>query len=213
VSQSQPISLKSTGLQELGPGLFRWLAPHPAWRSGAAPDSPADWPQGVGSVLYEGAEATVLIDPLLPPGREGFLETLDRRVRRRDRPVSILTTIGFHRRSRDELARRYEASTSRAKKNLPAGVESFPVRGAGETIFWLDEHRALIPGDRILGAPGGGLRVCPQSWLGYLSSRITTAQLRQALRPLLDLPVELVLVSHGEPVLADAKQALVAALS
>ena len=73
----------------------------------------------------------------------------------------MLTTIGFHRRSRDQLAERYGATTSRAKRNLPAGVESFPIRGAGETIFWLAEHRALVPGDRILGAPGGRLRLCP----------------------------------------------------
>ena len=34
------------------------------------------------------------------------------------------------------------------------------------------------------------------------------AELRQALRPLLDLPVELVLASHGEPVLVDGHAAL-----
>ena len=50
--------------------------------------------------------------------------------------------------------------------------------------------------------PGGGLRVCPQPWLGYLPGGLTVAELRDRLRPLLDLPVELVLVSHGEPVLA-----------
>ena len=51
--------------------------------------------------------------------------------------------------------RRYGASTSRAKRHLPAGVQSIPLRGAGETMFWLPEHGTLIPGDRILGAPGG----------------------------------------------------------
>lgn len=134
-------------------------------------------------------------------------------MRAHDQPVSILTTIGFHRRDRDSLARRYEASTSRANKNLPAGVESFPVRRAGETIFWLPEHRALVPGDRIIGSPGGGLRVSPQSWLRYLSNPLTIAQLKQALSPLLELPVERVLVSHGEPVLADGRRALAAALA
>jgi len=34
------------------------------------------------------------------------------------------------------------------------------------------------------------------------------AELREALRPALDLPVELVLPSHGAPVLTGAKQAL-----
>jgi hypothetical protein len=200
-------------VQQIRPGLFRWAAPHPEWSPGASPGSTADWPQEVGSVLYEGPDATVLIDPLLPLDREGFLQELDQRVRKHDRPVSILTTIGFHRRDRNELARRYEASTSRAKKNLPAGVQSFPVRRAGETIFWLPEHRALVPGDRLIGSPGGGLRVCPQSWLRYLPNPLTIAQLKQALGPLLELPVERVLVSHGEPVLAYGRRALSAALA
>ncbi|MEK6252539.1 MAG: hypothetical protein AABM43_11450 [Actinomycetota bacterium] len=200
-------------LSEICPGLFRWTARHPEWRPGAAPGSSGDWPEEVGCVLYEAPDTTVLIDPLLPPDREGSLRALDQRLHGRGRPVSILTTIGFHRRDGDELARRYGATTSRAKKNLPAGVESFPVRRAGETIFWLPEHRALVPGDRIISAPGGGLQVCPQSWLRYLSDPVTIAQLKQALGPLLELPVERVLVSHGKPVLADARRALAAALA
>jgi hypothetical protein len=41
---------------------------------------------------------------------------------------------------------------------------------------------------------------------------MTVEELRDALRPLLDLPVELVLVSHGEPVLAQGRDALAEAL-
>jgi hypothetical protein len=37
-------------------------------------------------------------------------------------------------------------------------------------------------------------------------------KLAASLRPLLELPVERVLVSHGEPVLQDGSQALAAAL-
>jgi hypothetical protein len=201
-----------TSLRQLAPRLWRWTAPHPGWRAGAAPESPADWPPEVGCVLCELPDATVLIDPMLPPEREPFLGELDRRVRRREAPVTVLTTIGFHRRSRDELARRYGATTSRARRVLPAGVEALPIRGAGETMFWLPRQRALIPGDRILGA-GGGLRLCPESWLRYLSSGLTLSGLRELLRPLLELPIERVVVSHGEPVLADGQAALAAALA
>ncbi|MGH2980480.1 MAG: hypothetical protein ACRDKV_00355 [Solirubrobacterales bacterium] len=201
-----------TELKEIRPGLYRWTAAHPEWSPGAAAGSPADWPQEVGCVLVEGPEATVLIDPLLPADRDSFLDMLDERVQGRGLPVSVLTTIGFHRRDRDQLVRRYEASTSRAKRNLPAGVESLPVRHAGETMFWLAEHRTLVSGDRIIGAPGGGLQLCPESWLGYLPHRMTAAGLRRALRPLLELPVERVLVSHGEPVLSDGRSAIAAAL-
>ncbi len=82
------------------------------------------------------------------------------------------------------------------------------VQGAGETIFWLPEPRTLIPGDRILGAGGGGLRLCPDSWLRSLKTPITQAELKPRLRPLLELPVQRVLVSHGEPILRDGASAL-----
>ena len=102
---------------------------------------------------------------------------------------------------------------SRKSRSQLAAICSRSVRGAGETIFWLPEHRALIPGDRILGAPGGGVRLCPESWLRYLSSNITRAELRTRLWPLLDLPVERVLCSHGNPVLRNGGEALHDALA
>jgi hypothetical protein len=196
-----------TAPREIRPGLWRWTAPHPAWQP-APPETPGDWPREVGSVLVEADEAMVLIDPLLPPDPDPFLAELDRRVQARRLPVAVLTTLAFHRRSGDLLAERYGASTSRARRSLPVGVEPFPIRGAGETMFWLAQHRALVPGDRILGAPGGGLRLCPESWLRYLRSGITLTELRALLRPLLELPIEIVLVSHGGPMLGGGRQAL-----
>ena len=71
-----------------------------------------------------------------------------------------------------------------------------------ETTYWLPAHGALVFGDVVLGA-AGGVRLCPESWLDG-----TLAQLKEELRPLLDLPVERLLVSHGEPVLADGRAAL-----
>lgn len=84
---------------------------------------------------------------------------------------------------------------------------------AGETMVWLPGPRALVPGDRLLGDGKGGLRLCPPGWLRYLEPGLTRDGLRVALRPLLDLPVELVLVSHGEPVLEGGHAALERALS
>jgi hypothetical protein len=199
-------------LHEVGSGLWRWTASHPGWVADAAPESPADWPEEVGCVLCDAQDATVLIDPLLPEGDDRFLAGIDDHVRARELPVVILTTIKFHRRSRDELAKRYSARTSRAERTLPAGIVSRPIRGAGETMFWLPAHRTLIPGDRIMGAGAGGLRLCPESWLRYLSSAISLVDLAALLRPLLDLPIESVLVSHGEPVTSDGRAALVDAL-
>jgi|SRR5436190_8313170 hypothetical protein len=199
-----------TELQPIRPGLWRWTVTHPEWAPGAKPESPADWPRDVGCVLYDAPDATVLIDPLLPDGDDAYAARLDRHVAERGLPVSILTTIKWHRRSRDQLARRYAARTSRARAQLPAGVEVKPIRGAGEATFWLPEHRALVPGDRLMGAPGGGLRLCPESWLGYLpaDSRPTLAELAARMHPLLDLPIEMVLVSHGDPVLTHGREVL-----
>jgi hypothetical protein len=195
-------------VQELVPGLYRWTARHPDWEPGAAADSPGDWPEEVGSVAYCNEETLVLVDPLVPDELWPRLDELAR-----DRRVHVLTTIGWHRRSRDAVVERYGAETSRAKPNLPPGVVTITLRGAGETLVWLPEPRALVVGDRILADGGGALRLCPDSWLRYLSSGITRAELRGLLQPLLDLPVELVLVSHGEPVLHDGRAALERALA
>jgi hypothetical protein len=192
---------------QIAPNLWRWTAPHPEWPSKVSPDSSGYWPQDVGSILYTTDESAVFIDPQLPPDEGEFWIWADRQVK--DRQVHVLTTIHWHRRSRDQVAARYRASTSRAKSNLPRGVESFMLRRAGETVFWLPGPRALVPGDRILGAADGGLRVCPQSWL---NPGMTVTKLKQLLGPLQELPIEHVLVSHGEPVIGNGARSLAQAL-
>jgi hypothetical protein len=197
-------------LEQLRPGLHRWEADHPDAVPRPKPGGPADWGPAVGSVAYEAPDALLLVDPLVPD--DGWPQ-LDALVERHGRRVAVITTLGFHRRSREAVADRYDASTSRAKPTLPKGVETVQIRGAGETMVWLPGPRALVPGDRILGGRDGGLRVCPESWLRYLPSGITRDELREALRPLLELPIELVLVSHGEAVLSGGRDALARALA
>ena len=196
---------------EIVPGLLRWTAPHPDRNPNAPPGSADDWGQDVGSVLYEVPDAVVLIDPLLPiEDRAGFLDWLDALIGAR--PVSILTTIRWHRRDREELAERYEPNTApRAWNAIPRGVVPKPLRGAGETMYWLPDVAALVPGDRLIGAPGGGLQVAPQSWLEAV--HVNRPGLVELLRPLVELPIERVLVSHGEPVLHDGRAALVRAIA
>jgi hypothetical protein len=171
----------------------------------------------VGCVLYELPDIVVLIDPLIPSdGPQRFLHWLDERVGRR--AVTILTTIHWHRRSREELAVRYRANTTRAWNALPAGVEQRPLHGAGETLFWLPAVATLVAGDRLVGVDSGKgeggsrrLRVCPQSWLTQV--RADRADVAGLLRPLLELPIERVLVSHGQPVLHAGHLALAEAIA
>jgi hypothetical protein len=199
-------------LRELRPGLFRWTARHPDADPDPKPGSPADWGPDVGSVAFTAPDALLLVDPLVPDDAD-LLEALDELVRSHARRVAIVTTLQFHSRSRERLAERYGASTSRGRATLPEGVETVTIRGAGETMVWLPAVRALIPGDRLLGDDAGGLRLCPDSWLRYLPSGMRRPELRQALQPLLDRPVELVLVSHGEPVLENGRDAIARALA
>jgi glyoxylase-like metal-dependent hydrolase (beta-lactamase superfamily II) len=192
-------------------GLWRWTAPHPDWQPGAAQGSSADWPREVGCVLYASGTEAVFIDPLVPEDdAPRFWRWADERCA--GRQVVVLTTIDFHHRSREEILARYGPDGSPAPHNPPAGVEPIALAGAGETLYWLAEHRALLAGDRIIGGNGGGLRMCPQSWLDSSPSRITVAELRELLRALLALPIEMVLVSHGKPVLTDGLAALARAL-
>lgn len=186
-------------MEELRPGLYRWTAAHSGWTADAEPESPADWPRDVGSVLYDAGDTVVLLDPLVDDWTE-----LDALVA--GRPVAVLTTIRFHRRSRDEARARYPTAE-------PRGVELVVIEDADEQMVWIPEHRALVPGDRLLGDGNGGLRMCPESWLRYIGNGLTLDALRERLQPLLDLPVELVAVSHGEPVLRDGRAAIEGALA
>jgi hypothetical protein len=189
-------------VQQLAAGLWRWTARHPDAEDDPEPESTADWPADVGCVAYEAGQTVVLIDPLVVASWQPVDEVV------RGRAVAVLTTLEWHRRSSAQAIERYGATTA-----PPAGVEPIEVGEAGETMFWLPEPRALVPGDRIVGAPGGGVRLCPESWLRYLPGGLDLDRLRALLRPLLELPVELVLVSHGEPVLGAGREALAEAVA
>jgi glyoxylase-like metal-dependent hydrolase (beta-lactamase superfamily II) len=204
---------------EIAPGLWRWTAWHEEWK------------QDVGSVYWETEDAVVLIDPLVPrDDAEAFWRALDGDVERAGAPVHVLVSIFWHARSAGDVVRRYDGrlwapSRGRAAierrtqlvtdvfrpgEPLPAGAEALATARSAEVVYWLPEHRTLVPGDVILGADGGGLRLCPDSWLPQSTGH---DELRESLAPLLELPVERVLVSHGEPVLSGGRDALARALA
>ena len=189
-------------MNEIAPGLRRWTAYHDHWE------------EDVGSLALETDDGLVLIDPIDPP-------------RELRSPDHVLITVFWHGRSTGELKpRRVWAQTRsaqplrnrgvavtdpfRAGDELPGGVQAVQTARANEVAFWLPEQKAVAFGDVVLGAgakpraTNDPLRLCPERWLGAR----THDDLRETLRPLLDLPVRLVLVSHGQPVLRGGGAAL-----
>jgi glyoxylase-like metal-dependent hydrolase (beta-lactamase superfamily II) len=186
--------------REVAQGLWYWTAPHPSWRPGA------DWPERVGCVYYEAPDAVVLIDPLLPRDEEDeFLEHLDRDVERTGLPVAILLTAPWHERDAPALAERYRTSVGGPPSE---GIEVFIPGGQdeGQVAFFIRPHRALVVAEFFMGDGAGGLRVAPSPAL------MDRTAFDRSLRELLELPVERVLVSHGEPVLADGRARIAEAL-
>jgi hypothetical protein len=185
-------------VQRLADGLWRWTAPHPnaANWPGFGPPVPPE----VGCVYYEAPNAVVLIDPLLPAGEEEeFLAYLDRDVARLALPVSILLTAPWHERSASILRERYRASD-----RIPDNIEAYPVEGAPEEqlAYLIRPHRALVVAEIFVGDGHGGLALSPSPALEDRDA------LDRSLRAIAELPVELVLVSHGEPVLHDGRRAI-----
>jgi hypothetical protein len=126
------------------------------------------------------------------------------------RPVSVLTTNRWHRRDREAIAERYPRTDGLEWNTVPSGVRPVPLRGAGETAFWLPAPAALVVGDTLIGTDAG-LRLEPESWLAGV--RVDRRGLAHQLRALLDLPIERILVSHGAPVLHDGRAALAHAIA
>ena len=199
-------------------GLWRWTGYHEEWK------------EDVGCVFCETGDGIVLIDPLVPPeDADRFWDALDRDVERLGGEVHVLVTIFWHTRSTTAMVDRYGArvwapTTSRAAvarraravtdafrpgDPLPGGIEAFRTARRTEVVYWLPQQRALVPGDVLVGDGEAGVRMCPESWLPPSTGH---RDLAASLRPLLELPVERILVSHGEPVLMEAKNALAAAL-
>jgi hypothetical protein len=185
-------------VEEVAPGLWRWTGEHPDW----TPEQ--DWPRDVGSVYFEAEEAIALFDPLVPPeDSERFWSALDRDVERAAKPVVVLLTTESHTRSRDAIVGRYAAESG----DPPRGVEPRDTTWYGELLYWLPGPAAVIFGDALLGDGRGGLRL-PDEWLGDDREAVRTALL-----PLLDVSIERVLVTHGEPVLESGREALAKALA
>jgi glyoxylase-like metal-dependent hydrolase (beta-lactamase superfamily II) len=169
-----------------------------------------DWKEDVGCVAVDSPDGLLFFDPLAPPEELGA-------------PAHTFVTVFFHAR---EAHGRVWAPTRLVRRlanrgvqvtdpfepgdELPGGVRCFATAREGEVVYWLPEQRALVVGDVLLGAgakPRASdepLRLCPERWVAPAA----LDDLRASLRPLLELPVEQVLVSHGRPVERDGLAAL-----
>jgi hypothetical protein len=223
---------------QLGAGLWRWVVPHPEWKPEF--DRPDGWGRMVASVYAELDEALVLIDPLVPADpteADRLWRHLDADVARRARPILVLIGSVDHGRSADVLAGRYLAAghpvrvvgdamirdhvscTLHATFDdavLPAGLHALPIPGVspGERAFVLDPWRAAVFADAVIGAGAGSVRVAPPSW-GVKTPEgraLYDRAFRPALRSLAAMRPELLLTSHGEPVLTHGAAALDEAL-
>jgi glyoxylase-like metal-dependent hydrolase (beta-lactamase superfamily II) len=72
--------------------------------------------------------------------------------------------------------------------------EAFPGRERNDLVLWIESRRAVVAGDALVDF-GRGLEIPQES----LTKCVTREQVLEGLRPLLALPVEVVLPAHGAP--------------
>jgi glyoxylase-like metal-dependent hydrolase (beta-lactamase superfamily II) len=173
--------------------LSWWLAPHPDW------EPTEDWDEEVPVVRYETDSDLVLIDPFLP--RDGRFDAHRKQVR-------VLLTQPAHYRGTDDFVERYGASVWvppraawRRRPNpattgeLPPGIEAIELDGEPQqVVFFIRDHGTLVTGD-VLSGTGGRLHV--------FVDEADPERLLPALEELANLPIERVIIPHGDAILAD----------
>jgi hypothetical protein len=87
-----------------------------------------------------------------------------------------------------------EAHLYGAGDRLPIGLEAFPGRSHNDLVLWIERVGAVVAGDALVDF-GRGFEV-PRE---VLQHGVTREQVVEDLRPLLRLPVEVVLPAHGAP--------------
>jgi len=193
----------SVGIRELAAGLWIWRARHAFWK----PED--DWQPVVTSTFVESEGERLVLDPLAPVlDNIGLWERLDKHP-----PTAAVVLMPDHVRDIDLFVRHYNArgfgpmfffpdDIPNAKLEpiiadsvLPGGlVALYDGRGRSETPIWLPKHRVIVFGD-ALTERNGELLVW-DSRAGHEKRELP------ALRAMLELPFERVIISHcdNEPV-------------
>jgi hypothetical protein len=184
---------------DVAPGLWLWRVDHPDWHEDVG------WEPPVSSTVVESGGEAAVLDGIAPPAEASEIwGRLDARP-----PTLAVVLKPDHVRDVDAFVRRYgaraygpalfwrdnipetELEPIEPGDELPGGlVALYEGRGRAETPLWLPEQRALVFAD-ALTERGGELRVWATPW--------HEERVLPALRALLELPFEHVIVSHGEP--------------
>ncbi|HJQ73482.1 MAG TPA: MBL fold metallo-hydrolase [Gaiellaceae bacterium] len=192
-------------MQEVAAGVWHWEASHPEWEDSV-------WPQVVSSYAIDDGERLLLFDPLEVPdevlaradGRELVVvltnpwhERDTRALVEKHDPRVFVTDPGH---GSPDLAWLLSGAAGRPHPyspggDLPDGVEAaFPGREPNDVVLWVPSRGAVVAGDTLVDfGDGDGLKI-HDPWLST-----PREQVLDQLRPLLDLPVEHVLATHGGP--------------
>jgi hypothetical protein len=188
-------------LHDVAPGLWIWRVDHPDW------GADADWEPAITSTCVTSGGEVIVIDAIAPSddiaGR--VWERLDAAP-----PTAAVVLKPDHVRDVDLFVGRYglralgpslfwpdnvprtQLESIEPGSRLPGGlVALYDGRGRAETPVWLPEQRAIVVAD-ALTERAGQLRVWGTPW--------HEERVLPALRSMLDLPFEHVIVSHGDPV-------------
>ena len=189
---------RMTFVREVRSGLWHWEARHPDW----APATAGGWGPEVSCYAIDDAPRLLLIDPLEPPREIAELAA--------ERETAIVLTCAWHDRDARSLAEQFGAPVFvpepeegapiagrrlfTAGDRLPVGVEARAGTYPNDLALWIESCGALAFGDTLVDR-GSGLEL-PVDWL---ADDVSREQGLDMLRPLLDLPVEIVLPTHGAP--------------
>jgi hypothetical protein len=211
--------------EQLRDDLWRWTARHPEWH-------PGEFGAEVASFAVRADGDALLIYPLLPPDPEAVLALVDQLAGNR---VAILTTVPYHVRSAEDLWLRYRDSAETTIWGHPAAAKRLEDRSAFEEIepgtpmpagvtahqigrprrhempLYVPSQRALVFGDAVVELDGE-LKVWANERVDERRARFYRERFNPTLEPLLELDVERVLVTHGQPVMKAGRAKLEAAL-
>jgi glyoxylase-like metal-dependent hydrolase (beta-lactamase superfamily II) len=205
-------------VDELAKGLWRWTRRHPDWH-------PKGFGDEVSSYALLDDPGLVLVDPLVDGEDDPVLAEIEAQA---TGSVRILITMGYHVRSSELIWKRLGPKRTGiyGHANCASRLEDtsgFTALAGGETLeggirahsfgsprraelpFELPSQRALAFGDVVVETGEGDLRVwahgsAKQPWWGE--------RFIPTLRPLTELGIERVLVTHGKPILKGGSAAL-----